>query len=404
MNFCKRKLTRSLLLMLFLSVTAQGVFGQKPSNTISTDTQRLFQQARECLQTGNRWLQSQQQPDGSWRSEAYTSLEQGLGSTALVLATYSEQPRDDLQERRIQQGLVFLTSHLNQQGILNSPEGDVNYPLYATSLLLKSLAESGDMRGEALSGLISRGLLRYQHVPAQGWPANDPGRGGWGPGIEISETAVRMHPANVSVTLHVVTALKQARKFSPEVLTVVREFLWQCQLQERGHPLAGGFQFAAISDHPFNKAGWQPDRKGELIAIPYFSPTCDGIVLMLMCDLPLDDSRVEKALSVLPELPHARLAELPLNPEAKYTPLDAIFFYEQAAAARVWRELQLRRATDRFLRKRRIQSLKKLVKSQHADGHWSNPLPWMLEDDPVIATVFAMQAIQRWLPDSKQEP
>jgi hypothetical protein len=397
MMFPAQQTVCSLLALILLSFGPWLTLARSAEENATLEFRELRKQAKAALEKGTRWLQTQQQQDGSWRSESYASLERGLGSTALILVTLAERPRDGQQERSLQRGLVFLTAHINEQGLLNYPGDDANYPLYTTSMLLTTLAETHASRNKNLTKLLGRGLLRYQHLPARGWPENDPGRGGWGPGVEISKAATRIQPANVSVTLHVLSALKGTQQLTPPGRSAALAFLSRCQLSVTEHPLRGGFRFTVIPDHPLNKAGWQRDQAGQLMGTPYLSATCDGIASLLLCDVPLAHERLKTALEVLPRLPHARLAELPLNPEAKYTPLDAVFFYEQAAAARVWKKLQMQEGATTVLQQQRIQSLKQMVQSQHSDGSWANPLPWMLEDDPLTATAFAVQALQRWL-------
>ena len=153
--------------------------------------------------------------------------------------------------------------------------------------------------------------------------------------------------------------------------------------------------FTLMPDHPLNKAGSKRNQAGQQYGVPYLSATCDGISAMLACDVTSDDQRIQSALAALPHLSHSRLAEITLNTEGSYQKLDALYFYEAAATARVWQQMRNREVPNQFLNSRRHQILQTLIETQHADGHWENPLPWMMEDDPLIATTFALQALHR---------
>ena len=86
-----------------------------------------------------------------------------------------------------------------------------------------------------------------------------------------------------------------------------------------------------------------------------------------------------------------------LNKKRSYQKLDALFFYEAAATTRVWKQLKERGVENPYLNARCHEILLTLIARQQADGHWENPLPWMLEDDPLIATTFALQTLHRCL-------
>lgn len=357
------------------------------------------QQGSNALLKGRRWLEQQQRYDGSWQSKTYASLESSIAASALVMSTLVEiTPPGVAQDDSIRRGLNHLTSKLNQGEIWKSVEAESNYPLYSISLMLTTLnqVKPDTTANQRLRESLSQALLRRQQILEPSHRSGEDVAGGWKPGSELFQQGSAANPANVSVTYFTLAALSGAGKLPRQNRIAALDYLQHSQIPA-GALGAGGFMFTMMADHPLNKAGWNRSQDGTLNGISYLSATCDGISALLACDITSDDQRIRSALTVLPQLSRSRLAEIPLKAEGSYQKLDALFFYEAAATARVWKQLRGEGVENQFLNSRCNEILQTLIVKQHADGHWENPLPWMREDDPLIATAFALQAIHRRL-------
>ncbi|WP_417387534.1 hypothetical protein [Gimesia sp.] len=359
------------------------------------------QQGHHALLKGRRWLEQQQEHSGGWQSKSYASLESRVATSALVMSTLVEPTSAGVEQKEtINRGLLFLKSKINQGEIGQSVEAESNYPLYSISLMLATLNQfqPETTANRELRDALSRELLRRQRIMHSGRVSEGDVAGGWGPGSDSFYQGAAANPANISVTYFALAALSGAQRLPLKSRFAALDYLQHCQVPADAAG-AGGFVFTFLSDHPLNKAGSQRSPSGKRYGVPYLSATCDGISALLACDVPADDRRVQTAIHVLPQLTHARLAVLPLSAESlpAYQKLDALFFYEAAATTRVWKQLKERGVENSYLNARCHEILRTLIARQQADGHWENPLPWMMEDDPLIATTFALQALHRCL-------
>ncbi|QDT89778.1 prenyltransferase/squalene oxidase repeat-containing protein [Gimesia algae] len=350
-----------------------------------------------ALLKGRRWLVQQQRYDGSWQSKTYASLESRIATSALVMSTLVEiTPPGAAQGESISRGFAFLKSKINQEEIWKSIEAESNYPLYSICLILATLNQYQPeaTANRELRDSLSQELLRRQRILQADRISEGDVAGGWRPGSDSFQQGSAANPANVSVTFFALAALSGAQKLPLKNRIGALEYLQHCQLPTEATG-AGGFVFTILPDHPLNKAGSKRTRSGKLYGVPYLSASCDGISALLACDVTSDDRRIQSALTVLSQLLHSRLAEFPFNIKRSYQKLDALYFYEAAATARVWKQMREKGVVNQFLNSRCHEVLQTLIEKQHADGHWENPLPWMMEDDPLIATAFALQAIYR---------
>lgn len=378
------------------------LIAQDPLTEIPVDQERFQsrqQQVSNALLKGRRWLEQQQSDDGSWQSKTYASLESRVATSALAMSTLVELTSAGVEQKEtINRGLLFLKSKINQEEIWKSVEAESNYPLYSICLMLETLNQyqlEATVNRE-LRDSLSRELLRRQRILQADRLSEGDVAGGWGPGSDSFQQGSAANPANVSVTYFALAALSGAEKLPLKNRFAALDYLQHYQLPTEATG-AGGFVFTFIPDHPLNKAGSKPNQTGKLYGVPYLSASCDGISALLACDVTSADRRIQTALTILPQLSHSRLAEFPFNTKRSYQKLDALFFYEAAATTRVWKQLKEQGVENPYLNSRCHELLQTLIARQQADGHWENPLPWMMEDDPLIATAFALQTLHHCL-------
>lgn len=328
----------------------------------------------DVVERGAGWLLSQQAEDGGWHSSTYGSMQSGMGNTALVLDALSHMPAEwrATHAAEISRGVRFLLANLDDTGYLTAPRRSADFPTYATALLLSALD-----RMNSREFVTEREKMRRYLREVQG---SDPeaNLGGWsqvGGELEDAETESNF---NLSVTRHALEALagevaaSQSREYAIK-------FIENCRNADDG-----GFYFLPTADDPLNKAGVTAAGATR----SYGTTTADGILALLACQVPADDERIQGALHWLEENP--TITNIPgYGGRGSIVHADtALQFYYFAALARVMERFPLSMLATRH------DALRKEVnRLQQLDGSWSNPSKLMREDDPLIATAFAITAL-----------
>lgn len=301
--------------------------------------------------TESRWLLEQQSPDGGWHSRTYGLLRSGQSLTGFVLASIPRQ--GEAWER----GCAFLTAHTTAEGAVGMSNPLLpDYPNYATSLAVQALRAP-----KSVDYLLSR-----QFTEGDGWREADPAFGAWGMGGD-RRTAPNAGHVDLSMTRHVLEALAAAgiQQRHP-AMRRARIFLERCQNDD------GGFHFSTVVLDA-NKAG---------ALRSYGTATADGIISLIATGG--ERLRIDAAKAWL--LKHHRPDAAPgFSGEAYARWPQGLRFYYAAASAQAFRLLGVARDAeqDRLLRSER-----------RADGSWANPEPLVKEDDPLISTGFALQALR----------
>lgn len=287
-----------------------------------------------AIERGLQFLRTRQSNDGAWRSAIHGSLRDGSALTPLVL--------NALPNEKGLRWLRTLTDRVSQSA---EPWTLLVYPLFTASLSAQVFAKAHDpARARFWASLIQR----LQLSPKLGWPENDPRCHGWGdspcpPRFDPSMSALAdMQNPNLSATAYALAGLAAAG------MPARADFVLRCQNAD------GGF-FFALNDPIRNKAG---DHQS------YSTATCDGILSLRHAGVPSDDPRI-----------HAALNWLRQNASP---PPPSLFFYHAHARARCLPSPAVRES---------------LLTRQNADGPWQGSDPAALEDDPLIATTFAVLAL-----------
>ncbi|HEV7405737.1 MAG TPA: hypothetical protein VGO11_22530 [Chthoniobacteraceae bacterium] len=326
------------------------------------------------------FLRGQQAADGAWRSRQYGPLREGDALTPLVLWAAPELGG---------KGLPWLRALTARVAAAPEPWVGLAYPLFTAAYAARALAAADDQAGAA----VWRGVLeRLRIQSALGWPVDSAACGAWGdapapprlpPGLE---SVPEMLAPNLSAT---VLALQAGAAGPP-----ARRFVEQCQ----NFPDDGGFFFMP-GDPVRNKAGVAGrDAAGREQYHSYGSATCDGVLALRAAGVPPEAARPQAALRWLQRHGRGGVHGGTWAPGRAQAGEGLRFYYAQAYAEvlslavadpnfRAWaREQQRALRTD-------------LLAAQQSDGSWVNAYDGSFEDDPLIATAFAMRAL-RLLPEA----
>ena len=314
-----------------------------------------------------QYLWAQQAADGGFHSRVYGLLRSGQSLTPFVLGALLRVPAAMLPAppEAVTRAIAFIKAHTDSNGALgHAVDGVADYPNYATALAIHALATAGltDWRDQ-VAPMVAQ-LRAQQFSEANGWTARQAPYGGWGMGGSIRHPPDAGH-VDLSMTRVVLEALRDAGvPATDKTMTRAHVFLMRAQNDD------GGFHFSPVTP-ALNKAG---GRDGEPVS--YGSTTADGVLALRAAGLPEHDTRIVRAVQWLER--HHRPDRVPGFPDDE--PLQTSWstglrFYYAAAIARALPHLPID------------------LPDQGGDGSFRNPNNRVKEDDPLIATTFAIHAL-----------
>ncbi len=326
------------------------------------------------------YLWKQQAGDGGWHSQRYGLLRSGQALTPFVLGTLLQVPGDafPLPAAGVKRAISFIRSHTQANGAVGLADPDIpDYPNYSTALAVSALSRNRQA-GPDLDRMVA--WLRGQQFTEQnGWHPEDPVYGGWGMGGPRRTPPDTGH-VDLSMTRYVLEALRAAGASpSDSAFVSARVFVERCQNLDLQHLDAadGGF-FFSTTEFDTNKAGHDGKKFRS-----YGTTTADGILSLLACGATRSDTRVVAAQRWL--VSQHRDMNVPGFTGAAYQRWPrGLAFYYASASTQAFRALQVAPG---------FGVVQELLRTQRRDGSWANPENLVKEDDPLIATAFAIQAL-----------
>jgi hypothetical protein len=353
--------------ILLLVLVEAGCFSHKP---------------QPALARAAEYLWTQQAEDGGWHSHTYGLLRSGQSLTPFVLEALLEIP-DDVYPRptaRVDRAIAFIRRNTQPDGALGMMDPTIpDYPNYSTALAVSALSRARRPGWEEQIAPMVAYLRKQQFTEQNGWQRKDPAYGAWGMG-GIPRTPPNTGHVDLSMTRHVIEALRAAgMQASDPAIERAGVFVERCQNLDTGHAtdVDGGF-FFSTTEFETNKAGHDGKRFRS-----YGTTTADGALVLLATGRLPGDPHVLAARQWLTS--HHRDMEVPGFTGAAYHRWPrGLAFYYAAASAQAFRALQVKMGPSV------VDGLKQ---TQRADGSWVNPENLVKEDDPLIATPFAVRAM-----------
>jgi len=338
-----------------------------------------------------------QSRDGAWRSNTYGAFRNGDALTPLVLWALQNMADCDAATRSaFQRGVMWLrglsTTH-ERSGVRS-----LAYPLFTASYATQIFARAHNPAATQLWLKIVQALEIRGNL---GGPAGSAASGAWGDAIEPPQPAVDdatqtpdMIAPNLSATLLGLDALTAAdQRKSAHAAT---PFILRCQnfAEEKGSDYDDGGFFYAVDDAVRNKAGVAGiDEQRRERYRSYGSATCDGILALRAAGMEWNEPRCIAALGWL-----SRKTQNAENagawPVERQDARDALFFYHAQAFARVLAVVDEAKNIDSaWTTAQRGALAAGLCERQCSDGAWAGVQPDSCEDDPLVATSFALRAL-----------
>jgi hypothetical protein len=379
-----------------LGVTACGISrqdgGAAASNTDPVD---------RALAAAGDFLMRNQSPDGAWRSTKYGAFKDGGSLTPNVLVALLGLPPSPNRDRAVEKGMKYLAHFVRPDGSIDAGPHGLSYPVYTAAGAVRVFSHPGasDFRNarEAWVGYLKARQLNE----SLGWTPGDREYGGWGYAIELPRKPQGGQPAppltesNLSATVFALEALSQAGlQATDPAFSKALVFVQCCQnFADPPNPLDspfddGGF-FFIYDDAVRNKAGVAgTDSRGKLRFFSYGSMTADGLRALRLCGLAGDSRRVRAAEQWI--IHHFQAETHPGHyPKNRESNRQAVFYYYCCSLAKALVSGEITESTIR-----RATALRDaLTKSQRPDGSWANTAVAVREDDPIVATSLAVEAL-----------
>jgi hypothetical protein len=397
---------RHILCVLAIAIAASPLGAQS-----STDERtRLVAQIDTALARGATFLAEQPDDDGYWRSDVYGLLKDGPSLTSLALWVLPS--RNDFRAPR-DRGFAAMRRVLKQDDGEWRVAEKLEYPVYTASLMILADPLNVQKGGPAWLTVVRE----HQFNARNGWTKTDSFFGGWGytkvPPLKSADGKFisPLDEPNLSATAFAVEAIHSAiweqgaasgRTFEPEMQDAIY-FVERCQNWRGTAPDSdarfndGGFHFM-LGDAVRNKPGVAgTDSTGELRFRSYGSATADGVWPMLVTSRHLAHRQREVA-AIRWLVEHFNGVKHPGNyPEDRRSLQPALDYYYVRALLRAARDFRRANPPEdaTFRDNRWVERIaRELLERQRADGSWRNPAVDVREDDPLIATSFALVALR----------
>lgn len=340
-----------------------------------------FTRQQPALVKAAEYLWSQQSEDGGWHSHTYGLLRSGQSLTPFVLEALVEIPDNvsPLPAEKVDRAIAFL-QRSTRAGAVGMMDPEIpDYPNYATALAVSALSRARRPGWQRQIQPMVEYLHKQQLTEQNGWRREDPAYGAWGMG-GLPRTPPNTGHVDLSMTRHVIEALRAAGVAdSDPAFECARVFVERCQNFNQ-HPSIdtdGGF-FFSTTEVETNKAG----RDGARFR-SYGTTTADGILALIALGYQPEDVRLRAAEHWL-TTHHSDMAVPGFMGEVYQRWPRGLAFYYASASTQAFRAMGLPPAT---------LVAESLKQTQRADGSWTNRENLVKEDDPLIATPFAIRAL-----------
>lgn len=320
------------------------------------------------LKKSAQYLWAQQAADGGFHSTTYGLLRSGQSLTPFVLLALLGVPDGASLHPRgaVERAVAFIKANTNADGALGLMDNSAaDYPNYTTALAVSALIKTRSAGYEKIIEPMVAQLRAQQFSETNGWTQQDAPYGGWGMGGAIRRPPEAGH-VDLSMTRYVLEALQLSGvPASDPVMTRALVFL------ERSQNHDGGFYFSPVNPE-INKAG----QSGGGRYASYGTATADGVLALRAVGISEEDPRIAKAIKWLKG--HHQPDRAPgFDQGTDQRWGSGLRFYYAHAISRVLPQLPVE------------------LPPQASNGSFQNSNNLVKEDDPLIATTFALYVMTR---------
>ncbi len=378
MNTTRARLMGFVLLSIAVLSVAAVVRGEIASSLTSPQSKAgpasLNERVREALTRAIRWLETQQQSDGSFADSSVVNDDGTVGAkgvqpalTALVVYGIAKSPLADQfrSTPMFRRAVAYIKANVQPNGGIYR---DSLATTYQTSVCLCALSALRDPANASTLSAAQKYLKKLQGNEEVGLSPTDASYGGWGYSAGSRE-------ADLSNLQFALTALKESGLTKDDaVWGKALQFVEKCQNVK----VDGGFIYRPNE----SKAG--VDEKGNYRS--YVSMTYAGLLSFIYCDVDKKDARVRAAVEWLKK--NYDLEEnVPIGKRGLYygyhTMAKALAAYgEKAFVDSSGQEHDWSQ-----------ELASTLLKKQSPEGFWVNTHPGWFETDKVLVTSYVLLAL-----------
>lgn len=339
-----------------------------------------------AIERGAAFLSSRRDADGLWRSDVYGTFKDPSALSPLVwnAVEAAKSPADN--DERVLNYLVGMVHPAQEQPLA--------YPLYTAAFAVSLLGKPHRVAHSRAREAWAHDLAQRQLDEKLGWQPTDVEYGGWGYAKELPrkpEPGLQVLPgteSNLSATTFALEALRQVGA-GDDVFRKARRFLERCQNfcdGDKASPFDDGGFFFIPNDSVRNKAGVAgKDASGRARYASYGSATADGIRALEACGVAKTDPHLQAARRWL-DLAFQAGTHPGGYANDREVNREAVYYYYAFSVSRALRH------EGEDLRRRELLA-HALLRRQNADGSWINSAVAVREDDPLVATAFAVLAL-----------
>ena len=383
------------------------------------------------------WMWAQQSEDGGWHSQTHAVLKDGKALTPYILYYLLLIPEDKFERPKgaVEKSVEFIRREIRESMTMSHDSViTLNYPNYSAAYALRVLCLL--QQDTALQHIIADHLLKEQFVEHRGITPDNVAYGGWGYGepdlpygehghVDISHTRritealneyahtqdsflygrVQHDPTKMNVSqdshLHrspkplngneIAFKVRRRLTFSQSVTLFLQGVqrsptdlrLYEGCTSRKELPYDGGF-VSSIATLGTNKCEPVFIKDAGYHYPSYATATCDGLLTLHALDM-TDSTAYKDAVQWLVKNQNMNTIDglSSHDPEQWY---QVMHYYHFAVRAEAMTAASIEGPWS-------DQLTKLLIKEQQPDGYYVNPLGGVnKEDDPLMATIFAVQA------------
>ncbi|MEW6379168.1 MAG: prenyltransferase/squalene oxidase repeat-containing protein [bacterium] len=357
----------------------------------------LRKEAQHSIDMGLAWLKNKQNPDGSWSNPDYPAI------TALVALSFVRDPSASLSYQQypafLQNAFKFILSKVQPDGGIYTPsKGLANYN---TAICISALTATGNPAFVPVIQKARNYLISLQMDEGEKGVADQTYDGGIGYGgkekhSDLSNMHLALEALYVSRQLEIDKAktLGSAKVESKELdYQAALRFIERCQNNPKTNDQSwasgdpdnlGGFIYFPGS----SKADEQKLPDGKTALRSYGSMTYAGLLSFIYVNLEKDDPRVQAAYDWIRK--HYTVDENPGMGQ------QGLFYnyHTMAKALAVYgaQEIQVEGRKEKVNWRKEL--IGKIIGLQKGEGYWVNAEGRWWENDPVLATSYALLSME----------
>lgn len=349
-----------LVFQMYSTVYAQATTQATIDKTLKNDV-------RLAIVRGLRWLQSQQEKDGSYLHHP--------GMTALVATAFMHNPRPYAEDDGpyVKNAIKYIVSMAKPDGSIF----DQDLPNYNTSVALMALIETKNPAYEDIIQKAQKYIMDLQFDEGEGYTSEDKMYGGIGYGNDL-----RPDMSNLQFSLR---ALKESGV--PKDATVWEKainFIERCQNRSESNDQTwagddGGFVYFP---------GYS--MAGETRS--YATMTYAGILSFIYANVDKNDDRVQAAVKWIKDN-YTVDENPPIGQQGLY-----YYYNTMSKALSVYGEPVI--TDSKGVQHNWYEELaRKILSLQKAEGNWANENDRWMETTPVLVTAYAILALSYGYPE-----